>query len=378
MMKRKSAAKVKMSLVGVAAVTLMSAGLAMVNQAQTAKARDYNAEIKALQNQINEYSQKSSELAAQSSTLQGKISELQNQQNSIQAQIDLTTAQQAQLSQQITDTEAKIKSEAQALSKILQAQYYSSQTSALDVLMNSESVSDYVDRQTRQQSISDQTQSKVAEIKQLKADLQSKKAQVDQLKAQQESQKQDLADSQAEQQQLLNETQGQEAKYQELSKQASAKKAQIQKEQQAWIASLQRSNPSAAGQIVANSQCGGGYPFCKATPDSTQRSGGFQAFGNARECVNYVQWRIYRLTGRNELHGNAKDWSAVANSSAKANTAGIMTGGKNGHIVWVEQVGTGAYEGQIYVSEYNWRPYSYTERWAPISAFNGGFYDPLG
>lgn len=377
MMKRKSAAKVKMSLVGVAAVTLMSAGLAMVNQAQTAKARDYNAEIKALQSQIDNYNAQANNLAAQGETLQGKISELQTQQAAIQAQISLTAAEQAQLQEQIEQAEAKIKDEAKALSKILQAQYYSSQTTALDVLMNSDSVSDYVDRQTRQQSIGDRTKSKVNEIKALKKDLQEKKTKVDNLRKEQEQQKQDLADSQAEQQQLLNETQGEEAKYQELSKQASAKKAQVQKEQQAWIASLQRSNPSAAGQIVANSQCGGGYPFCKATKDSTQHSGGFQALGNARECVNYVQWRIYQLTGRNERHGNAKDWSAVANSRAKANTAGIMMGGPYGHIVWVEQVGTGAREGQVYVSEYNWQPYSYTERWASISAFNGGFYDPL-
>lgn len=374
---RRMGSRIKLTLLG-ATVIAAVAGAVLVGGGQTAKARDFNAEIKALQSQIDNYNTQANNLAAQGETLQGKISELQTQQAAIQAQIDLTAAEQAQLQEQIEQAEAKIKDEAKALSKILQAQYYSSQTTALDVLMNSDSVSDYVDRQTRQQSIGDQTKSKVNEIKALKKDLQEKKTKVDNLKKEQEQQKQDLADSQAEQQQLLNETQGEEAKYQELSKQASAKKAQVQKEQQAWIASLQRSNPSAAGQIVANSQCGGGYPFCRATPDSTQRSGGFQALGNARECVNYVQWRIYQLIGRNERHGNAKDWASVANSSAKANTAGIMRGGSYGHIVWVEQVGTGAHEGQVYVSEYNWRPYSYTERWAPISAFNGGFYDPLG
>ena len=98
--------------------------------------------------------------------------------------------------------------------------------------------------------------------------------------------------------------------------------------------------------------------------------------GNARECVSYVQWRIYQLTGRNERHGNAVNWLSVANSGAKANTAAIMRIGSYGHIVWVESVGTGNHAGQLYISEYNWTPYKYSERWVSAGSF-AGFYNPL-
>lgn len=364
MMKRIKAEKVKFSFIGMAAVALMSAGLVAVNRTQSARARDYNAEIKALQNQINEYNQKSSELAAQSSTLQGKIDELQNQQNSIQAQINLTTAQQAQLSQQISDTETKIKSEAQALSKILQAQYYSSQTSALDVLMNSESVSDYVDRQTRQQSISDQTQSKVAEIKQLKRDLQTQKDKVDKLKEQQQAQKQDLANSQAEQQKLLDDTQGQEAKFQELTKNNNDKIAQLKKEQAEEIARRLAASAGRSGgrtsYINRGGSCGGGYPasLCNARQDSLVDPWGMYN----RECVSYVAYKVastygwpsYWTRGGN----NAKQWPAKAraygiptSSTPKAGAAAVMYNGYYGHIAWVEAVNGN----QVTISDYNLR-----------------------
>lgn len=354
------------------------AGMLNFDGNKVASARDFDAEIKALENQIKDYQSRASDLSKKADTLNGKISELQNQQAEIQAQIDLSTAKRKQLEQQIADNEAKIKKQTEALSQNLQDQYYSNQTSSLDILMNSNSVSDYVDQQTRQQAMSDQITQTVKEVKQLKTDLEKQKKDVEVVIGQQKSQKQDLADSQAEQKKLLDETQGQEAKFKELTAQTEAQKKKVQEEQQAAIRAYRAANASGSGKIIVNNQCGGGYPFCHATPDTTQTSGGFTTYGNARECVSYVQWRIFRIGGTNR-RGNAGSWAAYANSSAKENTVAIIGYGRlpYGHVAWVEQVGTGSHAGEVYVSEYNWNAYSYTERWVPISSFTGGFYDPL-
>ena len=106
----------------------------------------------------------------------------------------------------------------------------------------------------------------------------------------------------------------------------------------------------------------------------TAYAGGFQALGNTRECVNYVQWRIFQLTGRYELHGNAGSWMSVANSGAQVNTVAIIGYGRlpYGHVAWVEEVRGGS----VLISEYNWNPYNYTERWVSASSFDG-FYNPL-
>ncbi|MCG5106017.1 hypothetical protein MBO12_03230, partial [Candidatus Saccharibacteria bacterium] len=164
--------RVRLAVLSLAVVFAVVSVTSVLGAGHSAQARDFNAEIRALQNQINDYRKHSSELAAKSGSLQVKISQLENDQAQIQAQIDLLSAKRAQLEQQIAQAEAKIKRQAQSLSKNLRDQYYSSKTTSLDILMNSRSVSDYVDRQTRQKTVSDNISKSVKEIKATKADLQ--------------------------------------------------------------------------------------------------------------------------------------------------------------------------------------------------------------
>lgn len=339
-------------------------------------ARDFNSEIRALENQIKDYNKRSGELAGEADNLQNKIKQLESQQANIQAQINLSGAEKAKLEQEIIDNEVKIKKQSEALGSNLVNMYYSGKTTSLDILMNSKSVSEYVDRQTRQQSMSDRIKDAVKEVKELKSQLQDKKSEVEKVIKKQQSQKDALAATQAEQQKLLEQTQGEESKYKELSSKTKAKMSQVQAEQQAAIARLQRSNRYTS-ITVANSSCGGGYPFCGYPADISARdsASGFWALGNTRECVNYVQWRIYQLTGRNEFHGNAGSWPTTS-TVPRAGSVGVMGYGSlpYGHVVWVEQVGTGAHAGQVYVSEYNWSPYNYTERWVSANAFKGFYY----
>ena len=111
---------IRLIMLGAAVVFTVASFVSMFSvQNNIAYARDYDAEIQALQNQIDDYNKRSSELAAQADTLQGKISQLQNQQAEIQAQIDLSSAEKAQLEQQIAEAEDKIKSQAEVLSKNL-------------------------------------------------------------------------------------------------------------------------------------------------------------------------------------------------------------------------------------------------------------------
>lgn len=341
-----------------------------------ASARDYDAEIKALQNQINDYNQRASDLNAQANTLQGKIAELQNQQASIQAQIDLGNAERARLNQQIKESEAKIKSQAKALSENLKDQYYSSQTSSLDVLMNSNSVSDYVDRQTRQSAISDGISKSVDQIQETKAQLQKQKKQVEVVIKQQNAQKRDLAASQAEQQQLLDETQGQEAKFQELTAQTNAQIEQLKKEQAEEIARRLAANFKAG----TGPACGGGYPafLCNYAKDAKVDPWGMYS----RECVSYAAfkvastygWPSYWTRGGN----NAKNWLSKAKnygiptgSTPRAGSVAVMTSGYYGHVAWVEEVNGN----RITISQYNADMQgTYSRVTTSASSFDGYIY----
>ena len=367
--------RVRLAVLSLAIILAMASVTAVLGAGHSAQARDFNAEIRALQNQINDYRKHSSELAAKSGSLQVKISQLENDQAQIQAQIDLLSAKRAQLEQQIAQAEAKIKRQAQSLSKNLRDQYYSSKTTSLDILMNSRSVSDYVDRQTRQKTVSDNISKSVKEIRTERTKLNAKKKEVEDLISKQDQQKQQLIASKNEQKKILDETQGKEETFQRLTAEKEAERNRLQQELQRAIDNLR---PNDYGKIVASGSCGGGYPFCHYPPDVTAYAGGFQAIDNTRECVNYVQWRIFQLTGRNELHGYyAGNWMGVANSGARANTVAIIRGygrlGSTGHVAWVEQV-RGSH---MLISEYNFNPrHGYSERWVPISSFDG-FYNPL-
>lgn len=373
--KRSSSARtswrVRLTMLGAAVIVAVAGIVPLSGGADVAYARDYDAEIKALQNQIDDYNKRASELAAQSNTLQGRISQLQNQQAELQAQINLSSAEQARLEQQIADAEAKIKAQATALSQNLENQYYSSQTSALDVLMNSNSVSDYVDRQTRQQAMSDQITDAVSEIKQAKKELEAKKAEVDELIKKQNLQKNNLAASQQEQQELLAQTQGQEAKFQELTEKAKAEMASIRAQQQAALAALGGASSTSGGNKsgtfhyrnkTAPQPCGAdGYPYCGAQDSYADP----YALYN-RECVSYAAWRVNVGYGKYVApfrgQGNAYMWpsSAVKFSGAtivnnpQPGDAAIV--GKNviggvGHAMVVEKV---LDDGWVLVSQYNW------------------------
>ena len=197
----------RIGMLGAVAV-FATATVAQMFQPAIVEARDFDAEIKNLQKQVDSYNAQASEKNAQANTLQGKIDELKAQQRAIQAQINLSSAKRESLEQQIADSAAKLKDQAQALRQNLQDQYYSGNTTSLDILLNSDSVSDYVDRQTRQSAITDGIKKTVSQVRELKTKQESDKKQVENVIKQQQSQKDQLKDNQAQQQELLNQARG--------------------------------------------------------------------------------------------------------------------------------------------------------------------------
>lgn len=345
---------------GSLAVTALLMTVVMLPQpAPQVYAGRYDAQIRAYQAQIADYRSRSNDLQAQADTLQNKLDELKLQQDMIITKINLTTTQSNQLADQIKDAESKIKSQAIALRENLKEQYLSDGTSALDILLNSKSVSDYIDRQTKQRLVGDKIKQSVAEIKQAKLDLEKKKRRADALLVSQKQQKQALDDSRAEQQALLDQTHGQEAVYQELTKNNQAKIAELERLQAEEIAARMRTRGGSRLRTAAGAACGGGYPdrWCHAPKDAMTDSYGMYS----RECVSYAAfkvastygWPSYWTRGGND----AKNWLARANkygiptgSTPKPGSVAVMRNGTYGHVAWVESVNS---DGTFNYSDYN-------------------------
>lgn len=380
--------RTRISMLGTAVIVTVAAFVGSVNIQNRAYAADpaqLQQKINALQNQINDYQNRSGELSKQADTLSGKIDELKNQQSEIQAQIDLSSAKKEQLESQIADKEKQIKEQATALSKNLENMYYSSQTSSLDVLMNSDNVSDYVDKQVRQQTANDQISKGVDQVKSLKKELEKQKADVEALITKQNAQKRALADNQAEQQKLLDDTQGQEEKFKQLTADTQKQMDSVKKELEE-VNRILRENAAKAsqsghsvGKPVPGAQgsngavCGGGYPtyLCSRAQDSMIDPWGMYN----RECVSYAAFRVANDNGympRWGGHGMAYQWKGNAQAAGYKVTKTPAPGtvawrGKSGttpvgHVGFVESVSGNTYV----VSEYNatgngtYRKYQYT------------------
>ena len=340
--------------------TLMVSGMVVPYfSGHVARADKYDDQINAIKLQIADYDNRRNDLRAQADNLQNKIADLQLQQQQIQAQIDLTTAERNSLQQKIVELEAKIKRQATALSESLKTQYLNGEMSALDILMNSHSISDYVDRQTQQKVVSDNIKKSVDSIKSMKIDLEKKKKRTEVLLASQQDQKTALGASRQEQQTLLDQTKGQDAAYQALTKQSNDRIAQLKQQQAAEIAARMRAKGGNRLKTAAGTACGGGYPdrWCHAPKDSMVDSYGMYS----RECVSYAAfkvastygWPSYWTRGGNDAKnwlGRARGYGIPTGSTPKPGAVAVMRNGTYGHVAWVESVNS---DGTFNYSDYN-------------------------
>lgn len=340
-------------------VLMVSGMVAPYFSGHVARADKYDEQINAIKLQIADYDNRRNDLRAQADNLQNKIADLQLQQQQIQAQINLTTAERNSLQQKIAELEAKIKRQATALSESLKTQYLNGEMSALDILMNSHSISDYVDRQTQQKVVSDNIKKSVDNIKSMKIDLEKKKKRTEVLLASQQDQKAALGASRQEQQTLLDQTKGQDAAYQALTKQSNDRIAQLKQQQAAEIAARMRAKGGNRLKTAAGTACGGGYPdrWCHAPKDSMVDSYGMYS----RECVSYAAfkvastygWPSYWTRGGNDAKnwlGRARGYGIPTGSTPKPGAVAVMRNGTYGHVAWVESVNS---DGTFNYSDYN-------------------------
>lgn len=348
------------SLLAIAILMAASAPVAFFGSA--AGARDYDAEIRAVQSQIDRYNAEALRLSAEADSLQNKVAQLNSEKAAIQAQVDLSQAKHDQLVADIAANEKKIANNQKALGKTMADMYVDDDISPLEMLASSNNIADYVDKQTQRSSVRDSLAKTIAEIRRLKEELEQQKEEVKQVLDDQTNQRNLLAAKQAEQQSILDSTRGQEVAYQQLSAEGRAKRQQIEREQQIEIA---RRYAGSGGTAVAGDPGRGGYPNYLA--NSNYYSPLVDPWGMySRQCVSYTAWKVqqkYQNGQRSQPMpywggiGNANQWPGNADragiprgSTPRAGSVGVIMSGQYGHVVWVESVNS---DGTINISQYN-------------------------
>lgn len=339
------------------AMTVLVAAAGVIQLGSAVFARDYDAEIRAKEREAQQYNTEANRLGAVAGTLQGAVDELNAQIGAIQSQIQASQKKHDDLVAQIAKNEKLIEQNRQALGAILSDMYVDDQISPLEMLASSASIGDYIDKQEQRSVLRQGLNDKIQEIKDLQQQLEEDKKSVEDVLRDQEAQRTQLASKQAEQQKLLSDTKNDQSAYAAMAAEKNAEISTLRAQQAAEnLRRLQQSGWS--GAIPAPSPGNGGYPavWANAPLDAYIDNWGLYT----RECVSYVAWKV-SSTGRYVPHfggrGHAYQWPTttaghgIANGSTpKVGAAAVQYGGPYGHVMYVEAVHG---DGTITVSDYN-------------------------
>lgn len=169
-----------------------------------------------LQQQIDSNEQQAAQLSKQAETLQGKVSQLNAEIAQAQAEIELTEVKIADLQNQLQAAEAELERQRDLLKTALRELYKSSTASTLELLITSESFSDFIGSQEYLDRLQVAVKTSVDKVIDLKQQIEKQKLEQEDLLQKQEEQKRVLAAKQQEQQTLLDQTKGEEARYKEI------------------------------------------------------------------------------------------------------------------------------------------------------------------
>jgi surface antigen len=309
-----------------------------INQLEQQKAQQ-QAQVNATQSQVN--------------TLQGQLSALNAQLSSLQGQISSTQSKISATQALIAQKEAELATEKAQLDELIRVSYENASQSTFEMILNSNSLSDFFNQQEYSDSIQSKINAASAAVEAAKKVLEQQNAQLAAQKTDLQGQESLVAQAQANQAELVAETQGQEANYQSILNGTTSQLNGLY----AQRAALDAANGST---VVTGGT--GGYPsrWAGASPDSLVDDW----FYYNRECVSYVAFRR-ALDGKpTSGYGNAGSWMSHTNSSSPAPGAVAVWSynavpGGFGHVAYVESVNG---DGSITVAEYNWTPYSFDRR----------------
>lgn len=364
----------------IALVVAVVGVVAPLSQAVLVRADDFDEKIAAVQRQIDAYNAEANKLNAEKQTYQGQLAVLSNQRAQIQAQLNLIVAKLQKLEYDISVKNKQIDDNKEALGETMADIYVDEGITPLEMLASSNNIADYVDKQSNQNQIQSTLETTVKKIRALKQELEKQKEDVERNKKDQEGARDALLAKEAEQQKLIADVAGREDSYNQLASQAESQKSQLQQQQQAAIQAAIRA-AGGGGSAVAGSPTRGGYPndLANSPQDSLVDPWGMYN----RECVSYVAWKVYQKNsympywgGRGnaiQWPGNARGASIQTSSTPRAQSAGVISAGYYGHIVWVEGVNG---DGTVNISQYNeWLPGSGWGQYSERYNVNPGTYD---
>jgi surface antigen len=257
-----------------------------------------------------------------------------------------------ELNAEIEKNEKKLADHQTALAELLIDMHFGSGTEPISLLAGSNSISDYAEKQAREDTANEEIVAASKKIKELKEDLVKKKDEAEQAKQENEAAKREADSDRAEKNAL-------KAEYDKKADDASALAAYWEEKLKllAWTPPSNTSGNGSRWWGVGNT-----YPYQNNCPRDNVR---YSAYGGAVcQCTSYASWKAKEKWGITNTWGgnaynyvNAKGYYVPAtgiNTYVDRNpapyTIAVQTGGQYGHVMWVESVNE---NGSVNITEYN-------------------------
>lgn len=329
-------------------------------------------DLNSLNSKINNVNNQIATKRNEKTTIENEIAIIDAQIQKVSLEIDATNSQINQLASAITETtnqitkaETDLKTEQEKMKEYLRVMYEQDQESMVELVIKSETFSDFVDQKEYLSSMQMQIKESADRIAALKKQLEEKKTQLeaDKVKAEQ------LKANQVAQQQAV---QAQKAYKDTLLAQANNALSGLQNQLGDLYAKKAAMSTSYGEGIYRGSSA---YPFGNPparniidTPDPWGYLIG--------ECTSYAAWKRASV-GRPVPRGlgNAKTWGTRASAMGYSVDSLPRVGdvivmpylGGYGHVAYVEAVYG---NGTVLISEYNWVPFSFSTR--VVNPYNYG------
>jgi surface antigen len=330
-----------------------------INLVEAQSVSALRAQVAALEQQIRENSAKATQLASEADSLRKKIAEFDYQITGVKAQIQLTELKIQQLEEELVAAEIELERQKELLKTTLVALYKKGDASSFELLVGSQSFTQFVNEQEYLERLKDGIQKSTEKVIALKEQIKVNKVDQEKLLKQQEDQKKSLDVARAERQSVLDYTRGQESGYRQMANNLRAQQIELNRKIFA----------QSSTQNFAGDPNKGGYPsiWANAPLNSYVDTWGMYS----RQCVSYTAFKVSQ-SGRNMPRnwpsyyyrygpghgGNARDWLGNAaidgipvDKNPRAGDVGVLPVGTYGHVVYVERV---LDDGRIYISHYNY------------------------
>jgi septal ring factor EnvC (AmiA/AmiB activator) len=233
---------------------LVVSGSVPVYAATASELREKTNQIQA---EINANEARYNQLQADATSLQGKLEQLQIEIDNATKQIELTQLKIEELTIELDKATIELERQKLLLKQSIRQLYQRRGASSLELLVGSDSFSDYFNEQTYLEALKNGITESANKVQELKKQITDQKQQQENLLIEQETQRKVLADRRAEQQSILVATQGEQARYAQIVEEKRAELAKAEEELREILRQLAGSGPTVSyGYVLKGDRIG--------------------------------------------------------------------------------------------------------------------------